>query len=69
MIAKVNDGHDSYPELQKYSEEEQEVVRTFLSESLLAIYRNWIEGGKKLSVDKIISLTTDLLVDGVKRYM
>ncbi len=69
MIKRVNADRDSYPELQKLSQEEQEIVRTFLGESLLAIYRNWIESGKKLPVEKVISLTTDLLVDGVKRYM
>ncbi len=69
MIEQVNKGHDSYPELQKLPAEEQEIVRTFLAESLLAIYRSWIEGGKKLGVEQIIKLTTDLLVDGVKKYM
>ncbi|KIR03587.1 Transcriptional regulator, TetR family [Lachnospiraceae bacterium TWA4] len=69
MIDKVNNNRDSYPELQKLSKEDQEIIRTFLSESLLAIYRNWIEGGKKLPVEKVIELTTSLLVDGVQRYM
>ncbi len=69
MIEQVNTGHDSYPELQKLPMEEQKIVRTFLAESLLAIYRNWIEGGKKLPLERIIKLTTDLLVDGVKKYM
>ncbi len=69
MISKVNATQDSYPELQKLPQADQEVIRTFLGESLLAIYRNWIEGGKKLPVEKVISLTTNLLVDGVKRYM
>ncbi len=69
MIEKVNNTQDSYPELQKLPTDEQEIVRTFLAESLLAIYRSWIEGGKKLSVDEVVKLTTDLLVDGVKRYM
>ncbi|WP_455537994.1 TetR/AcrR family transcriptional regulator [Terrisporobacter sp.] len=69
MISRVNAGRDNYPELQKLPQAEQEIIRTFLSESLLAIYRNWIEGGKKLPVEEIIKLTTDLLVDGVKRYI
>lgn len=69
MIEKVNASRDSYPELQKLPQEEQKIIRTFLSESLLAIYRSWIESGKRMPVEKIITLATDLLVNGVKKYM
>ncbi len=69
MILKVNDQRDSYPELQKISSAEQKIIRKFLAESLLSIYKTWIESGKELPVEQIIDLATTLLVNGVKKYM
>lgn len=69
MILRVNNNRDYYPELQKLPQATQDIVRTFLAESLLSIYRKWIESGKELPIDDVISLTTNLLVNGVKQYM
>ncbi len=69
MIRKVNNNRDYYPELQKLPKDTQVIVRTFLAESLLSIYRKWIEGGKCVPLEEIIALTTELLTNGVKKYM
>ncbi len=68
MIERVNAERIIYPELSGLDNEKREIVETFISESLLSIYRKWIESGKKLPVNDVIRITTDLLVDGVKRY-
>lgn len=68
MIERVNAERIIYPELSGLDNEKREIVETFISESLLSIYRKWIESGKKLPVNDVIRITTDLLVDGVQRY-
>ncbi len=69
MITKVNHERISYPELETLPEAEREIVRTFLTDSLLSMYRAWIIGGKKLPVNEVIELVSKLLTDGVRRYM
>jgi AcrR family transcriptional regulator len=68
MIEKVHSGSGTYPELLKLPKEEQEMVETYLSDTLLGLYGRWIAQGKKIPVDRMISLATDLLTDGVRKY-
>lgn len=69
MIMRVNSDRVAYPELSNLPVEQQKIIHCFLSESLLAIYKSWILGGKRLPVEEIIELTSSLLIDGIKKYM
>lgn len=69
MIEKVMNGSDLYPELKNLPDSEKEIIETFTAESLLGIYRQWIASGKKLSVERIISLTSELITSGIRNYM
>lgn len=69
MIEEVENGTDMYVELSGIPEQEREIIGTFLADSQLAIYRKWIESGKKLPVERIIQLTSELITTGIKKYM
>lgn len=69
MIGFVNEDRIAYPELEPMPLEERQVVQTFISESLLSIYRTWISNGKKISVERIIEMATELITNGVRKYM
>ena len=43
----------------------QNIVKTFVSQATLAIYRQWIADEKQLSLEEIIELTTKLICNGV----
>ncbi|MBB5182624.1 TetR/AcrR family transcriptional regulator [Catenisphaera adipataccumulans] len=69
MIEKVMSGSDTYAELRNVPEYEKEIIKTFTADSLLGSYRQWIASGKKLSVERIISLTAELITGGIRNYM
>ena len=69
MIMKVSSDRDIYPELSGFPQAEQNMIRTFLAESLLAMYRTWIMDGKKIPVQRAIEITSEALIHGVKNYM
>lgn len=69
MIKKVNDSSNLFPELEKLTQAEQEIIKTFITDSLLSIYQKWISSGKKLAVEDIISLTTKLITAGINQYI
>ena len=43
----------------------QNIIKSFISQATLAIYRQWIADGKKLSLNEIIDLATKLICEGV----
>jgi AcrR family transcriptional regulator len=69
MIGKVMSGSDMYAELKDVPEHEKEIVKAFVANTLLNTYSQWISSGKKLPVEKIISLTEELITGGISSYM
>jgi AcrR family transcriptional regulator len=69
MIGKVMSGSDMYEELKDLPEHEKEIVKAFVTDSLLGTYSQWIASGKKLSIERIISLTAELIIGGIRNYM
>ena len=43
----------------------QNIIMTFVSQSTIEIYKQWIADGKKIPLEEIIALTTKLICDGV----
>lgn len=68
MIEKVCRGSNLFAELNDIPESERELVETFVAESLLAVYTRWIRSGKIVPVDRVISLTTQLITGGLRNY-
>lgn len=50
---------------QNLSPGEQELFTTFIHATGLSMYRQWVEGGKKLPVEEVIDITNKLLSQGV----
>lgn len=53
------------PAFQQLSPGEQELFTTFIHATGLSMYRQWVEGGKKLPVEEVIDITNKLLSQGV----
>lgn len=53
------------PAFQNLSPGEQELFTTFIHATGLSMYRQWVEGGKKLPVEEVIDITNNLLSQGV----
>ena len=43
----------------------QNIIMTFVSQSTIEIYKQWIADGKKIPLEEIIALTTKLICNGV----
>ena len=69
MIRKVNAA--GWSRSKKYGalpEYQQTMLMNFVNNSVLGIYRQWIEEGKQQSVEEIIEITNRLVLDGVKGF-
>ena len=53
------------PAFQQLSPGEQELFTTFIHATGLSMYRHWVEGGKKISLEEVIEITNKLLSQGV----
>ena len=43
----------------------QNIIMTFVSQSTIEIYKQWVADGKKIPLEEIIALTTKLICTGV----
>lgn len=51
---------------QKYrSTETQNIIKSFVSQATLIIYRQWIADEKKIPLEEIINLTAQLICNGI----
>ena len=69
MIKEVN--HAGWSSSKKYGalpEYQQSMLLNFVNNSVLGIYRQWVEEGKQQSVEEIIELTNKLVLGGVKGF-
>lgn len=48
---------------------EQDILMTFITESTLAIYRQWVASGKAIPEAKVIDMTVALVCGGVDRLL
>lgn len=60
---------DRSKELRMYDEKTRETLFRFINMNTLAIYRDWIQGGKKEDLDEIIKITTLLVCGGVNELI
>ena len=69
MIKKVNTaGWCSSKKYGALPEYQQSMLLNFVNNSVLGIYRQWVEEGKQQSVEAIIELTNKLVLGGVKGF-
>ena len=53
---------------EKIGEYRYNLLIAFVQSTTLSMYKQWITDGKKISLEEIISLTSDLLIDGMKKF-
>ena len=69
MTGKVNDAAWSKSKkYQKLSDFEKAALMGYVNNSVLTVYRQWIEDGKRLPVEQVIGLTNRLVLGGVKGF-
>ena len=69
MIKKVSKaGWSSSKEYTALPEHLQSMLLNFVNNSVLSIYRQWIENGKQQSVEEMIEITNRLVLGGVKGF-
>lgn len=70
MIRNVTRSTDrGYGELSQFNEYEQNLIRTYANSTTLAIYKQWIEDGKKVPVEKVIDMTTVMITEGMNQIV
>ena len=69
MMKKVNDaGWGSSVKFNALPDHEKPVIINYVNNTVLSIYRQWIEDGKQQKVDEIIELTNRLVLGGVNGF-
>ena len=67
MIRNVTSRNDrGYGSLKQYTVYEQNLIQTFVNTVTLSTYRQWITDGKKVPVERVIRLVTDMINNGLK---
>ena len=69
MTDQVNDAAWSKSKkYQKLNSYEKKVLMGFINNAVLNAYREWVQDGKKIPMDKVIELTNKLVLGGVKGF-
>jgi hypothetical protein len=69
MTGKVNDA--AWGKSKKYqslTEFEKEFLMGFINTSVLTAYKQWVEDGKKMTLDDVIALTNRIVLGGVNSF-
>ena len=67
MIRNVTSKTDrGYGSLKQYSECEINLIRTYINSTTLSLYKQWINDGKKVPIEEVISLVSKLLENGLR---
>lgn len=69
MVARNNDS--AWSKSEKYnrlSDFEKQMLMDFINNGTLTAYKLWIDGGKKIPVEKVIEINNRLLLGGVKNF-
>lgn len=69
MTDQVNDAAWSRSKkYQKLTDYEKKVLMGFINNAVLNTYREWVQDGKKLTMDEVIEITNKLVLGGVKGF-
>lgn len=69
MIENVNDaGWSKSKKYQKLSDYEKKLLMGFINNAVLTAYRQWVEDGKKMSLEDVIELTNRIVLGGVNGF-
>ena len=52
-----------------YSQEEQDIINTFLGVNSVNIYRQWVEDKKSIPLDRLIELSGRMFMNGISSIL
>lgn len=69
MVENVNDaGWSKSKKYQKLSDYEKKLLMGFINNAVLTAYRQWVEDGKKLTIDEVVAVTNRIVLGGVNGF-
>ena len=69
MVSEVTEtGWGASKKYQNLSDYEKRLLVEFVNGAVLTAYRQWIEGGKSISIEEVIDKTNRLVLGGVKGF-
>lgn len=69
MISEVNEaGWGSSRKYRSLSDFEKKLLMSFVNETVLCAYRQWVEDGKKMPVEEVIKITNRAVLGGVNGF-
>lgn len=63
--AFLKHNRERYNPYAQFPQEEQNVINAFLTNSSISMYRQWVNNGKKIPLERLIELSGRLLTQGV----
>ena len=69
MISEVNEaGWGKSRQYRKLSDFEKKLLMSFVNETVLSAYRQWVEDGKKMPAEEVIKITNRAVLGGVNGF-
>lgn len=60
---------DNFKSIRKFDENKQSIILSYITNSLLGIYRQWVSDGKQIPLQEIIKLSTTLIKSGIDQIL
>ncbi len=60
---------DNFQSIRKFAEYKQSIILSYVHNSMLGIYRQWISDGKKIPVEDVIKLASNLIKPVIEKIL
>lgn len=60
---------DNLKSIRKFDTNKQNIVISYINNSIIGIYKKWIEDGKKMPIQEVINLATVLIKSGIDKIL
>lgn len=65
FLAMLKHNRERYNPYAAYPKEEQNIINNYLCTTSMNLYRQWVEDGKRIPLERIIELSGQLLTEGI----
>ena len=60
---------DNFKSIRKFDENKQSIILSYITNSMIGIYRQWINDRKKIPISEIIDIATTLIKPGIDKIL
>lgn len=60
---------DNFKSIKKFDKNKQNIILTYITNSMIGIYRQWVNDGKQIPIDEIIDIATILIKSGIDKIL